>query len=454
MYAVVDEAEFEPVPGGFQSASSLANAGDLLPSAGLSGFVPAARLFTQDSPVLPSSSPDGPQEQDLSSWFESTDIPYGGLMFKSAKDLATVPPDNHSYHHDDSDEWLTATPPPGALMGFQSAKNLPPAPADDGDVELTSPQAAPSTLLGFAPASAIHQGDIQRDSNDDSIHADKQKVMLPFVGFRSGNTPLNSGKGTKNSSWSAPSAEALAKAEERMKRWQAEIDADFHESTTEENEESVPLPNLSAEKPAEERVVLGAVENSAVPSPSPPLSQSDAPATPTPIRADFKTLGAAMGGPFASRKPFKSPLLRKPPVPSASYIASPLNPNHNPTPSATKTPYIFKTPLKAAFPSTPAGPSTAFISPVKKVLGTTPRRSASSPVKKKTFVTPFKPGMKPGELGRARLEPSQTAGGPSFVGTVAVTEISVTPSRRDKGKGRAVYFDLSKHFHWFTLVNR
>lgn len=443
LYAVVDKINFEPVSSGFQSASSFVNAGDLLLGAGPSGFAPAEQLSTQESPILPSSSLDGPQDRDLSSWFESADIPRGGLTFQSAKDLAIIPPDDDFSRHDESDEWLTATPPEGALIGFQSAKNLPPEPANDDDVELTSPQAAPSALLGFAPASTMHQSDSQRYSNVDSMHADKREVTLPFAGFRSGSTLLNSGKGTKISSWSAPSAEALAKAEERMKRWQAEIDADFHESTTEENEESVPPPDLSTEKPAVARVILGAVENSTTPSPSPPLPQPDAPATPTSIRVGFKTSSAATGGPFASRKPFKSPLLRKPAVPS--YIASPLNPNRSSTSTAPKTP------LKAAFPSTPAGPSTAFVSPVKKVLGTTPRRSTSSPAQKKTFVTPFKPGMRPGELGRARLEPSQS--GSSFVGSAALTEILGTSGKRDKGKGRAVYFDLSMHLRWFTQVN-
>ena len=421
---------------GFTKASGL-------PTSAPSGLVAAS---TQENPFLAPSSPDVPPNNDASRWLQSTEIPSGGHMFKSAKDLALAPPYEDSTHPDDSDDWLTAAPPPGAIMGFQSAKSLPPKP--DVQNEPSNSQVPPATV-GFAPASSFHDLELRLDSGDVEAHSDREETVPAFVGFQTSSSLLGAGNGTKKPSWSVPSAEALAKAAERMERWQTEINAEFDETAAPHNKDSVHLDEPSSQR-APGRIVLGAVENSTVPTSSQPfsqpasqpLSQPVVPDTPTPIRSDFKTLRSNIGSPLASRKPFKSPLITKPSGLTSFSFASPLNPNKTATSGLLK-PSTFKTPLKAAFPTTEAGPSTPFFSPAKKTLGLTPRKAGNSPAKKATFVTPFKPGMRPGEPGRAQLGASQMAS--STVGSVAVTEITMTSTRKDKGKGRAVYFDLSAY---------
>lgn len=430
---------------GFRSAASLTKPA-AFPGAGKStGFTSAINL-SQDSSALPSSSPDGPPEQDLSTWFESTDIPAGGLMFKSAKDMAMQPPDdNDPHYHDDSDAWLTAAPPPGAILGFQSAKQLKPHPVDDEETLGSQPSQPTASFAGFVSGAAVHAK--EKESNEISTARGTSDSAPAFVGFQSGSSLMNAGKGGKKAGWSAPSAEALAKAAERMKQWEAEIEKELEQppagDNTGDDAAAALFQSAGSTLPMSTsgRVVLGAVENATASSSSRPLSQPEIPDTPTPIRTDFKRTGPSLGSPLANRKPFKSPLLARAPAPSSSYAASPLNPNRA---SASSRPSVpFATPVKAGFSSASAVASTSSSAPTKKSLGVTPRRPGVSPVKKAAFTTPFKPGMRPGEAGREQLELSQKIKAPVFVS--AATMASGTPARKDKGKGRAVYFDLSEY---------
>lgn len=427
---------------GFHSASSLPKSTSALSTKmGPPGFASALNL-SQDNFTFPSSSPDVPAEQDLTSWFASTDIPTRGLMFTSARDLALTPPhiDNPQ---DDEDDWLTAAPPPGVVMGFQTAKDLHSDVNDNNQVQASTSVAS---FAGFVSGAAVLKENVGGTTDVDIIHDGQEDSAPAFVGFQTGSSLLNPDNGMKKSAWSAPSAEALAKAAERMKRWQAEIDKEFAKESTQETE--LPEGHEPSRRPASGRIVLGSVENSGRPSASQPLSQPDPPDTPSPVRTEYKGAGATIGSSLNNRKPFKSPLMNKTAGPSSSYIESPLNPNRALTFSSARGASSFMTPLKAAFPSAVAGPSTS-VSPTKKALGATPRRVGGSSVKKSTFVTPFKPGMRPGQPGRTHLGATQKTAGSPFAGSSAVIEITATPSRDDKGKGRAVFFDLSTCLFFF-----
>lgn len=364
---------------------------------------------------MPSSSPVGPPEQDLSAWFESSDIPEGGLIFKSAKDLAVAP-------QDPGGDWFNAPPLPGTLLGFQSAKDV--KPLIDDIRERSPPSSTPTpAFAGFISGASVAQSDLNEDHHDDKQTDDVPKL----VGFSSGSSLLNPAK--KATSWSAPTADALAKAAERMRQWQAEIDAELTGGD---------VPREPTESTSS-RIVLDTIENSFISGSLPP-SQAEAPETPTPVRIMPMPLGSLKSaGVLDNRKPFKSPL--KAPqkngnvsgsVAAASYVASPLNPSRA-SGSALLQSKAFA-PLKPLLPATPTRPIAGPSSPPKKSLGTTPRRFAGSPMSKPAFVTPFKAGMKPKDLGRTQKNTPQ----PQIVLKGPYT----SSAKKDKGKGRAVYFNL------------
>ncbi len=208
------------------------------------------------------------------------------------------------------------------------------------------------------------------------------------------------------------------------------------------------------------RPVLGTLENSFQP-----------PSTPTPAGKGFAPLVSRIAPTLNNakeKKEFKSPLLTTlntpAPARASSHVpafSSPLKPTAHK--GGTKA-FVAPTRLGVAGPSTPIRPpplpsaSTvtpirppAFTSPAKKSLGVTPRRTETTGgLGKKPgsgFSTPFKAGMRPGESGRMALDTPSTR-------TVASPAVHVTGSGRvgtvatskGKGKGRATYFDLCKRF--------
>lgn len=361
------------------------------------------------------------QDHDISTWFQSTEVPTGGLMFQSAKELAMAPSSDDGYH-EEGDDWFTAPPPPDAILGFHSAKIL----KDTVRTEEDS------------------RTDDGGNSHPRMVEDGQPKATPQFVGFQTGASLLDPDKAAKKSPWSAPSATALAKAAERMKRWEAEIDQELADSSAQEDRASTQI-EAAPQQPSFGRVVLRDVENSTQPS-SQSLSQPEVPDTPTPVCTGFKRPSTAFASPLNNRKPFKSPLLIKATAGPSSTpsLGSPLNPKRSSSSTGFKPP-SFTTPLKAAFPTASTSSGTPYVSPTKKSLGLTPRRlGASSPVKKPAFVTPFKAGMKPGESGRAQLEANQTADTSTPIVVGLVPQVHVTPSKKDKGKGRATFFDLSE----------
>lgn len=334
-----------------------------------------------------------------------------------------APPGDDSGYHEEGNDWFAAPPPPGATLGFQTAKKV----AETASTPTDDPM------------------DPDGDNPFREATVSKSDAVPAFAGFQTSASLLNPSK-TGRTVWSAPSAEALAKAAERMKRWEAEIDKELAAPSV----PAEPTPSLdagSASQPAFGRIVLKDVENSTAQLSSQPLSQLEPPDTPTPVRTAFKPPSATpFGG--AGRKPFKSPMLTRPAAgPSTPAFASPLNP-HRAGPSSGFKPPSFTTPIKAAFPTPLGSASTSTASPAKRSLGLTPRRlGVGSPLKKPAFVTPFKAGMRPGDPGRAQLEASQRvvaqkANTPLVVGVVPT--VFRTPAKQDKGKGRMSFFDLGE----------
>ena len=266
-----------------------------------------------------------------------------------------------------------------------------------------------------------------------------------FTGFTTGSNLFNPAK--SKSKILMPSAEALAKAAQRLAQWDKEYIDELDENDDapimpeETSPEMTPSTSLSGFSSAAGafRPVLNGVENS--------FSEQQPPSTPSP--AGPSGLAGRSFSPLVPRgatdkkKEFKSPLLTTPASrtqqqTSSSYVSSPLKSKFT---GGTKG---FVTPMRVAGPSTPGKPSMPISSP-KKSLGVTPRRVTGSVGKKPAFSTPFKAGMRPGEPGRAVLSVTQVAS--PAVRVIGSGKIPFVGGGKSKGKGRATYFDLCRSIY-------
>ncbi|KAH9923670.1 uncharacterized protein B0H18DRAFT_1014556 [Fomitopsis serialis] len=363
------------------------------------GFTSAANLanssFEHQVDTLPTSSPDAPADQDYSDWF-SAKIPEGAATgFQSARAVKSAPPVNDAIAP--LDPALTALPAfTSSRILFENERGPPMS-----QINTESP-----TISGFS--SAINY-----------VHSIEN--------------------GTTVQDWAKPSADALARAAAKLKAWEAEMDTDFtvDPSIPELPEGGGALGRIDFERPA-----LRAMENSFAPAASVPDS-------PTPSRAGFSRAGGSMGKlpGLGKNKAFKSPLLVRPtatPKTTAgtSYVNSPLNPNA--AASTSKLPPAFATPTRPGTSSltsfTPLMPRTT--TPGKS-LGLTPRRLGfKSAAGKPKFVTPFKPGMKPGESGRVELE--QKTLDASQRASVTVIGSPRPAYNNNKATGKTTFFNLAK----------
>lgn len=424
-----------------------------------SGFGSALNLMQLREPDA--SIVDDPEELpalDEDTWFESKAIPVGAAFtsFTTANAVKNRPQGGREESH------TRAMPP----VGLQSVRVLPvPARravtpeqgnptrdiglAEDPDFIHPSSTDVPMTVgfrtaadKDFAPsAKALKDAELKMKQWEEEFDHEFQEsdaappglaapADIPFsVGFAAASVagaPTFVGFKSLGTKTFAPSEKALKDAEVRIRRWEQEFDA---EAKISDEPSSFKPSGLSLAAPA-----LSQVEDNHVPE------------SPTPARiSGFKEPNLPMALPASSsavpgKKPFKSPLLtatttksfRPPLAPhSSAYVASPLNPKRsvNGT-SGFASAAAFSTPSKASTSSALATPIRTG-SPPKKVLGVTPRRLPG----KSKFVTPFKPGMRPGEPGRATLEvtsPQKTR----------EPVITITPNA--KGKGREVNPFLSE----------
>jgi breast cancer 2 susceptibility protein len=352
-----------------------------------------------------------------------------------------------------------------AVSGFSKASGLPGFSAASGRTG--------AALLPSAAALAKAQRMMQEWDHEDSTDAGSSMMAPPSSGI---GFSLASAKGMI-----MPSSAALAKAELKRKAWDAEI---LDEGDPIGDDDLIPTTGTDA-LPALPHASQLAVAHPTLPKPglllfgsslSMPLSQAASysagpsrsgyePATPvrpsTPSRSTISAVGArpfatplaspsfgSVGGGKGKSRAFKSPLL---PSTAAKLAHSPLNPDRTARPRAfsnlgfrsamppPSTPAqevpIPSTPL-ASTPHRPSCPSSSYATPPRSRPGS---KSAST----SRFVTPFKPGMSPGDPGRLELarSQSQARATPAFSPAPKPSAAGVS-----KGKQRDVFrfFDLSE----------
>lgn len=266
-----------------------------------------------------------------------------------------------------------------SFMGFISASHV------RAQEEMESPSKPPARV-GFTSALTINP------------NSSTSSIVEPMVFFKPASASSSSGR--KPSNWTIPSAEALATAARQIKRWEREINDDVPSEdgsiTQDENRTSAgPFRDILAFDPVltPSRRVLGTMDNSV--TPGQPFG------SPAPVSGTFKSpIAPSRNSGFQQfKKPFKSPMITStrdkssgPLATGSSYVGSRLNPN-----------------LVSSMTSTTSSvgnvtaPLAGFSTPVKSVAVVYQQATPVSANKPK-FVTPFLPGMRPGEVGRLRLE--------------------------------------------------
>lgn len=226
----------------------------------------------------------------------------------------------------------------------------------------------------------------------------------------------------------APSAAALAKAQERFKSWE-----DNPEDTDNINPSEVTMPAPVNSQSSFQRPALRTIDNG-----------FRAPDTPSP--SGFSRPRIQGKPPVADQlrmkqKPFRSPLIRN--TPGKNFISSPLNPQAGFSLATNMSQRL----AVSTMPSTPLRPTattsglSTFQTPVRAPVRTP--QTTSTP-----FVTPFKPGMRPGEPGWVKLQESigkrgsQSAFQASFASIPGPQNIS----RQSALKRHKTFFDLRGYF--------
>jgi breast cancer 2 susceptibility protein len=375
--------------------------------------------------------------------------------------------------HDDSNDPYTSTS--GSFTGFVSASTMhhqhpaitqllpdPEGGQDTGELEMTPPRdlitpcigfTSASDLvtssMGFTPASALagqlapvtHYG-----SSPSSVDAfeDYAKTVAQSNSFGCSVDNPNQRPSSAFTSLGRqknlfrPSDTAMKKAQERAKRWAVEDD-DLFLDLRGDAPEQIPDVTTSPHQP------LQAIENTA-PCAGPTASGSAIAQVVAQgtfqSAAHFSTPSTFGTRPFqtpsdlgtegnAAMKPFKSPLLD----PAASRTSA------NPQRTSPLCNTVAFTPTRGPKPADP------FITEVNTPgsMFSTPIRAKGTPMRKiatKKFVTPFKPGMRPGEPGHKQFKARYDAervnatAGPSTEGTSSMSDGSRKHTRKR-------FFDLS-----------
>ncbi|KAI0720072.1 hypothetical protein C8T65DRAFT_634775 [Cerioporus squamosus] len=261
------------------------------------------------------------------------------------------------------------------------------------------------------------------------------------------------------SNWAAPSAEAMARAAEKMKQWEVEV-------ATEDAPPSTASYDTSR----------GSVENAPAAGPPPaapslPSAQagfSPAQLPDTPLASKNPTRFTDIGnGQLMKNTQFKSPLVNRHRVisGSAAHASSPLNPMR---PSELKIASTSKLPATSGFGSAKALPQSVPVTPIRsgpskastttspgkgKSLGMTPRRGIGpQSVGKGKFSTPFKRGLAPGDPGRTQLELQRVKTGAQVQIAAHVAESPPSPAKVRPRKDYK-FFDLNPRRDRKTLAS-
>jgi breast cancer 2 susceptibility protein len=285
---------------------------------------------------------------------------------------------------------------------------------------------------------------------------------LPAVGFQTAHCVASSTIGdsigdiqtfgfrkASDKGWVAPSAAALAAAQEKMKSIWQEGDSEYVASYFVDEMTNPPFRVLT-NSPSSPNTAESFFQLPESPSPATFGQSSFLHAT---NLSSFSTASSQLKG-KGRIQPFKPPSMippspnayNSPTINSTGFIGSPLNPKQIAQPPSSS--FTFQHPQPAAS-STPgrqaAAGGSAFVTPVRpSVVGRATRGMQGRP----KFVTPFKAGMRPGEPGRKALEDALAAPLKASPMTVrSAPEIRLPPQPAPaavKSNAQRSVFDLSK----------
>jgi len=220
----------------------------------------------------------------------------------------------------------------------------------------------------------------------------------------------------------APSAAALAQAQARLKEiWDDESENVNPLARTKDQFATQAQTNA---EPVFHRPALQALDN-----------RPQTPSTPTPTGFPRPLVPGkqpqAIDQLRVKQKPFRSPLLRN--TPKSKFMSSPVKDFAPATSMSSHDPTIPSTPLR---PNLFVSKLSSFQTPARAPPST--QRTTPAP-----FITPFKPGMRPGEPGWAKLQASIPKGSARSV-THTSTMSFYDPSRRPEAKLFKSFFNLRR----------
>ena len=332
-----------------------------------------------------------------------------------------------------------AVPPP---VKSASSSGMQPSPLVPATVGFTSLRGMVGNMTNGGHRSPSPEGPSTEQDYDSWFNTSSTDAP-PFVGFQSVSTTgfigfTSVGKGTSFE----PSEDAIKDVKKRMRDWEADIEQEFSGMRPSTSQTGVALP---------QRPVTPL---------RPSLDLDKNPTSPTPVSSRQISPQHTTFARSTKQKPFKPPLLSNK---TNSHNSVPASPPKTVQPKG-PVPH-FKPPLLSSTsastlpkPSTPsrATSDSAFRTPMR--LG-----GAHRPGSAKKFTTPFKPGMRPGEPGRTKLQDDQEKkrlqerqkdqvfqiqmNSPPRKPVYDVPPSLKSPSSSRKGKEKAKeyrFFDLSK----------
>jgi len=284
---------------------------------------------------------------------------------------------------------------------------------------------APGSGFALASSSKVHQPETWALPLEPSTEQNHEAWLNP-VSFQTATLVSSPGFVSLRSKVTlAPSAAALAQAQARLKEiWDNESENVNPLVTTKDQFATQAQTNA---EPAFHRPALQALDN-----------RSQTPSTPTPTELPRPSaLGKqpqAIDQFRVKQKPFRSPLLKN--TPKSRFMSSPVKLSTDLAPAtkmSSHDPTMLSTPLR---PNLLVSKLTSFQTPARAPANT--QRTTPAP-----FVTPFKPGMRPGEPGWAKLQASIPKGSTRSVTHASTTSLS-DPSRRPEAKLFKSFFNLRR----------
>ena len=193
------------------------------------------------------------------------------------------------------------------------------------------------------------------------------------------------------------------------------------------------------------------------PEEAPPEPDIDAWFNPAPLEALplFTTAKSIDKADAYRSKAFRSPLVKSMHTSKDVQLPHPLSASINASPSSASTPQtgfaspsLFVSPLRSSVPQTGFVSPSSFTTPLRSSV----RSSGMSRTRPAPFVTPFKPGMRPGDLGRSKQGQSSVATtsplAPKAAAKKETPQKGLTKDRPACVLQRKDFFPLG----WFTTI--